>query len=537
MKSRVICLALCCAWAFAAIADEVVTSPSPVVSTKSVDVTIRTRDLGNEVYCYTWAVSGEGASFEAASWNECNTARYRMGGSAGVYTFRIDNIKEFYHLTDTQLESVVKLGFIAKTSGAQTGDMMVEMVQGRRNFYSGGEGTQSSPFVLKTRDDLEMLASSSGDWEEEYHFVMDADVELGAFSGIGSKGTPFKADFDGKGHLLKNVIIDGSSVKGSATGVFNAVEGAVIRDLGVVGADISGTTFTGALVGLAFSGNISQCYTTGKVKASSICCGGLIGENRGATVSDCYSTVSVENPGDYAVGGLIGKNKGTVRNTFASGKVAGYNYVGGVIGANYGNVASSVALNAGVEAPEGNRYVARFGGNANGRNIAENNASWTGMPTSQAQWADHGHHALNPSAVLTLKSTFSDLLGWDFNNVWEWKNEPGHPYPVLAAVGGQDTPPCSEEFYQWMSGVDYVVAGEEGLSVFPNPVETVLNVRSAKAVSSYSLISLSGAMAVNGGAACDGVLSIDMEGMGAGIYLLSVVASDGTVSVKKIIKK
>lgn len=537
MKSRFICFALGCATWFALPAqDRATTNPSPVVSTQSVEVTVHTRDLGTEVYCYTWAISGN-ETVEAAPWNSCNTEKFRMSGSAGEYTIRIADIKQFYGMSDAQMESLTQLGFIAKTSGgAQSGDCMAQVVQGRRDFYSGGEGSAANPFILKTRDDLSALASTPGDWAAEYHFVLEADIEAGSFTGIGSKGTPFKAHFDGKGHIIKNPAIDGSATPGGATGLFNAIEGATIKNLGVAGADISGTTFTGALVGLAISGDVSACYTTGSVKATSICTGGLIGENLGANVSDCYSTASVANPGDYAVGGLVGKNKGVIKNTFASGKVTGHNYVGGLVGANYGKVLNSASFNAGMEAPDASRYVARFGGNDNSRNKAENNLSWAEIPNSQSRWADHGHHALG-SADLRIKTTFSDVLGWNFADVWEWRPRGSYGYPALAGLGGQNEAPGSDNFYGGVAGTDGITADAAGTAVYPNPVETVLNVRTAMPLASYAVLDLSGARVLGAPAGGATALAIDMSGTAPGVYLLTLAAADGSVTVKKVIKK
>lgn len=530
-------MALCGASWFALPAqDRATTNPSPVVSTQSVEVTLHTNDLGSEVYCYTWAIAG-GATVEAAAWNDCHTEKFRMSGSGGEYTIRIANIQQFYGMTDSQMESLTQLGFIAKTTGgSQSGDCMAEVVQGRRDFYSGGDGSAANPFVLKTRDDLTTLASTPGDWAAEYHFVLGADIEAGSFAGIGSKGSPFKADFDGKGHIIKNPIIDGSAIQGGSTGVFNAIDGATVKNLGVTGADISGTTFTGALVGLAISGNISACYTTGSVKGSSICTGGLIGENIGANVTDCYSTATVSNPADYAVGGLVGKNKGVIKNTFASGKISGHNYVGGLIGANYGKVLNSASFNAGLAAPDASRYVARFGGNDNSRNSAENNLSWAEIPNTQSKWADHGHHALGSGADLRQRSTFSDVLGWDFDNVWVWRSHGAYGYPALAGIGGQDSAPGSDNFYGGVAGADETMT--DGVTTaYPNPVETLLNVHSAKPVATYALLNLSGARVLGAEAAGATSLAIDMSAIAPGIYMLALTGTDGSVTVKKIIKK
>ena len=104
-----------------------------------------------------------------------------MTGSNGNYTFTISDIKAFYGLTDTELSNLTRLGFIAKnTSGGQTDNLYVDVVQGRRDAYSGGEGTAADPYVLKTAQDLQMLVSTPGDWTSENYFRMDADIDASA---------------------------------------------------------------------------------------------------------------------------------------------------------------------------------------------------------------------------------------------------------------------------------------------------------------------------------------------------------------------
>lgn len=539
MKRKVLCLLCASAAAMSAYADgeqaSVTTSPSPIVSTKPFEVTIQTSDFGSEVYCYTWAVAGA-EEYPASDWTGAINAKFKLSGSAGTYRLKVDDILSFYGLTETQLEGVTKIGFIARTaSGRQTGDCFAEVIQGRRNAYSGGEGTAQSPFVLKTADDVKALSTTPMDWAVDTYFVMEADINVGTFSGIGSKSSPFKGYFDGKGHSLKNAAVTNTAV-GSSTGVFNAIEQATIRNLGVVDADISGSTFTGALVGYAVSGTIERCFTSGSVTGTSICIGGLAGENFGALIADCYSTATVTNEKDYATGGLVGKNKGVIRNAYASGAIKGYDYAGGLTGANYGKVSASVAINASMTPTSDGVYIARFGGNNNSRNTAENTISWKSMPVKGSSWGAHGHHADDHDANLLDQATYSDLLGWDFTNVWEWRTEGKHSFPVLAGLNNQKDP-ASDDFYNGNSGVEIIDTDRHALSVYPNPVVDVLHIEGAEGIADAAIYSLSGRMVKR--AACDGgtTAAIECGGLGSGIYLLNVRLSDGTRAIEKIIKK
>lgn len=506
-------------------------TPSPIVSTKAFEVKIQTSDFGSDVYCYTWAVLGS-TEKQVTDWAGSIDPKFRMQGSGGSYTLKVADIKTFYNLTDDELGQLTRLGFIARTAnGRQTADCLVDVVQGRRDAYSGGEGTLESPFILTTADDLNELASTPSDWESDVWLRLDADITLSTFAGIGAKSNPFKAHFDGNGHVVRGAAIS-SNTPGSSTGFFNAIDGATVTRLGITDANVSGTTFTGALVGYAASGSISRCFTAGNVSATSICVGGLVGENH-ASISDCYSTATVTNATDYVAGGLVGKNKGTVANCYASGKVAAYNYAGGLVGANYGNVATSTSFNPQVNVSTGN-YAGRFGGNDNPRNSTTMALGWAAMKMDIT--ATHGHNADGHSYRFIDKATYADVLGWDFDSVWEWRVEGKHQYPVLAGLAGQ-TDPGHSSFYEAETGIDIIDTDADALSVFPNPVGDILHVASAKGMTRIGLFNLNGASAGTAEPQGAADAEIDCSSLESGMYLLDVAFSDGSHAVKKIIKK
>lgn len=506
----------------------ITSTPSPIVSTKPFEVKIQTTNFGSDVYCYTWVFLGDQEK-QVTDWAGAINDKFKMSGSGGTYTLKVNDIQSFYNLTDDELTKLTKIGFIARTqSGAQTGDVFVEVVQGRKNAYSGGEGTQANPFILKTAKDLTDFAETPMDWASDVYVKLDADITLSTFSGIGSKGSPYKGNFDGNGHFVKGVTVTNNTL-GSASGFFNAIDGATVSDLGITDANVSGTTFTGVLVGYMTSGKINRCYTAGTVTASSICAGGLVGENHGE-IKDCYSIAKVSNAKDFVAGGLVGKNKGTVTNCYASGAVTAHNYAGGLIGANYGKVNASTSFNPSVTA-SGN-YAGRFGGNDNAKNQNDKALAWQVMP--MAQTATHGHHAKDHTYSLLDKETYSSVLGWDFNGTWEWKTENTHKYPVLAGIAGQ-VDPGHNAFYS-TSDVAIIDSEASNLSVYPNPVESILRVTASKNMNDIKVYSLNGSlmndMSVDGQDA-----EVDCQGLASGIYILGVQFADGTRAVKKIIKK
>lgn len=522
-------------WAMAAGERQgtIVSDPSPAISNKPVTVTITTDDLGSDVYTHTWAVVGS-EDKPVSDWaSGLSNPKLKMTGSAGKYSITISDIQSFYGLTDAEMESCTKLGFIARTASAQTIDLFITVEQGRRTVYSGGEGTQASPFLISTADDLIALAGYSRDWTSDIYFKQTANIALSNFNTpIGSLGSPYKGHYDGDGYAITGVRLDNETL-GQAVGLFGAIDGAEISRLAVTDASAKGQTYVGILVGYANSGKISECYVDGTVTGKSLAVGGLVGLNAGATITDCYSLANVTADDQYAVGGLVGKNLGTVKNTYATGTVAGKNYIGGIVGANYGTISSSAAVNAKISSA--NDYVARFGGNNNSENSSDNNVAWDGIPASSS-WTQHGDHALNSAIDLKSKAAYETSLGWDFSDVWKWETKAGHSYPVLACMKGDQKDPFPLGFYSGAIeniGADSPLAG---LQVWPNPAVDFVNVQAGAPIADITVVSLSGAKVLSA-APGEADTTIGVSSLAPGVYLMRVATADGEAVTVKLIKK
>lgn len=517
-------------------AAQIASVPSPAVTNKALEVRIETQDMGSEVYCYTWCLDINGAQKAPWTWDAVNTDQFRMSGNGGSYTLSIPDIKTFYGLTDSELSGLKSLGFIAKTkSGQQTADLSITVVQGRKDVYGGGEGTLADPFILKTAAHLSEFASTPQDWNSDVYVRLGSDIDASTLtSSIGTMSSPYKGHFDGNGHTISNLTVSASDL-GSAAGLFGALSGAEIKNLGIRNATVTGVNHVGALAGKAEGGTIDRCYATGTVSGASICVGGLVGENAGATISDCYAGVSVLNSDDCATGGIVGKNTGTVRNVYATGEISGKDYVGGIAGANYGTIRNSVALNSAVKGTY--EYTARFGGNDNALNVSDNNNSWDAMENGSSDWTLHGDHAsLKDASRLGTFASFKTLTGWDFDNIWEWREENGQEYPALRGITAQ-TSPIDESFYGVLTGVEEIVVAENtAITAGPNPFTDHIVISASSPVASAELYSLDGvriASAVCGGT---GHVTLDTAAAPSGIYVLKAATVTGSESTFKLIK-
>lgn len=504
--------------------------PSPAVTNKPVTVKVTTNSMGNDVYAYTWCIIS-GAEVSPFAWDDVITSKFKMTTVDGGYQIRIDDIQQFYGLTESQMEGLTELCFIARTSsGTQTDDTKISVVQGRKTAYSGGDGTAASPFLLSSAKDLQDLSEYPADWASDIYLKLTADITAPAGLTIGSIGSPFKAHFDGDGYTISDLSVSQTAL-GQAAGLFGAIDGAVIKGVAVTDAAVEGQAYVGILVGHAISGTIDQCYTSGSVEATSLAAGGLVGLNTGATISNCYSTADVNAADQYAAGGLIGKNLGTVSNSYATGEVRGKNYIGGMVGANYGSISNSVAVNEGVLST--NDYVARFGGNNNPENRSTGNLAWDGIPASSA-WTQYGDHSVG-SSDLHAQATYSNTLGWEFPSIWKWESKDSKEYPVLAIMRQPQGNPFPASFFD-ESAIDNIGAdGELTLRAWPNPVMDILNVESPRELESYRIVAISGADAGSGSVSGRSV-SIDFSHLSPGAYVLNLRGAEGVYN-QVIIKR
>ncbi|MCX5643254.1 MAG: hypothetical protein NTZ17_01005 [Phycisphaerae bacterium] len=185
-----------------------------------------------------------------------------------------------------------------------------------------GLGTADDPYLIARAVELGAMMYYSPD----AHYRLAASIDL---SGIrwGMAVIPrFAGTFDGSGHTISHLRIQG----GSYLGLFGQLDsGAEVKDLGLVDVNITGSG--SCIGGLAAEnvGTVTQCYSTGAVSGTGTVrwyVGGLVASNDG-TVTQCYSTAAVS--GNWGVGGLVGDNDGQVTCCYSTGAVHGRDGVGG----------------------------------------------------------------------------------------------------------------------------------------------------------------------------------------------------------------
>jgi hypothetical protein len=333
---------------------------------------------------------------------------------------------------------------------------------------SSGDGTFGNPYQIATLDNLYWLSQTSAEWVADKYFVQTADIDatstLGwdggaGFLPVGTAALPFYGNYDGDSKTISNLHINRPTV--ADVGLFGFVGNpnppysfvqTVIKNLGIINANVTGKTTIGILVGSNNSGEISNCYTSGTVSSTTTTgprVGGLAGYKRDGSVDFCYSTATVTSlrTGIFtAAGGLIGySDKCNVTNCYAQGSVSGVtaNAVGGLIGiaalAPY--VYVSKCYSTGAVSSTGTVKGGLIGRYTTSTNTTDPfDCYWDTETSGQATSAGGAGVVGKTTAEMQTQSTYTN---WDFDHIWgiTTGNYPIFSYPAYSGGDGTEGSP------------------------------------------------------------------------------------------------
>ena len=135
--------------------------------------------------------------------------------------------------------------------------------------------------------------------------VIGSFTPIGLHSDNGSSHT-YNGTFDGQGHVIRDLTV--SCDDGSEAGFFSRTEGATIKNVGFINADITNTADirAGVLGGEVYRSVVTNVFSAGKlvVNTTHEQAGGLCGESAESTLNNCYTTHDVLT------------NAGTTRNCY-----------------------------------------------------------------------------------------------------------------------------------------------------------------------------------------------------------------------------
>ena len=197
----------------------------------------------------------------------------------------------------------------------------VNSVYAESYSFSGGDGTDSNPYVVATPEDLLHISSSL-----DCSFVQVNDITLSGETvlPIGTEDTPFTGKYNGNGFIISNIVI--SSEDSTHIGLFGYSNGQIENVV------------------------LDNCFVNGYSKSSTIYGGALLGYNNGkilnSSVSATVELAAKQEKANTYVGGLCGFSSGVINNCSFSGSVtskvlyvSSTAYAGGICGLNtYGNI-------------------------------------------------------------------------------------------------------------------------------------------------------------------------------------------------------
>jgi hypothetical protein len=184
-----------------------------------------------------------------------------------------------------------------------------------------GSGTAEEPYLIRDANDLGTV------WfEPQAHYRLESSIDLSGIAWSVAVVPWFAGGFDGNGHVISNLRIEGQSY----LGLFGeSSPEAAIFNLGLETADVHGSgNHVGALAGCNRGGIVSSSSTGTIAGAWQV--GGLAGRNEGSiTASQSTATVHAD---EEDVGGLVGTNFGSVATSHSAGGITGHDHVGGLVG-------------------------------------------------------------------------------------------------------------------------------------------------------------------------------------------------------------
>ena len=194
-----------------------------------------------------------------------------------------------------------------------------------------GSGIFYDPYLISNLDELNWISLNSTQWGGKF-FKQTANIDASntklwnsgaGWLPIGTYDDKFTGTYDGDGHTITGLYINRPTSNSIGFFGFAGSESSpcTIKNLGLVGVNITGEGSIGGIAGNFYKGTISQCYTTGSVSGNWDYVGGLVGDVQNTTtISDCYSTASVL--GRSNVGGFIGNiSNGTILHSYSTGSV------------------------------------------------------------------------------------------------------------------------------------------------------------------------------------------------------------------------
>lgn len=363
-----------------------------------------------------------------------------------------------------------------------------------------GDGTAANPYVIKTKSDLEKLASAVNVYKQSHrgdYFIVANDIDMQGdetFQGIATKTGQvfFNGQFDGQNHTIDNIVLNGADNDEKYLGLFGICgPTSVIKNVRIgknskfsfdsYSAPVIGYTegkvyncrnyadvkaygsYTGGVVGAAAGDTVvvDGCYNAGAISAGTGRVGGITGYNSGV-VSNSRNDGAIDSSlkgtsTNALVGGIVGYNFGTVKNSLNTASIEGDKQVGGIIGGNTitsstgegGNIEGNINTSGSISAE---LYVGAIVGQVYSRGTVAGNYYDSQINPNGA--ADSGA-LTGATSSLTSELTAGKALEGLADNTWTFVSG---SYPALSAFADETTANTVDKIVLSLDNLDNVNA-------------------------------------------------------------------------------
>ena len=303
-------------------------------------------------------------------------------------------------------------------------------------------------------------------------------VKIGASSPYNGQAI-FTGSYDGQGFSITGLIIDGEDR--TDNGFFSTIgDGAVVKNLSLIDAEVTGSREYAGILAARNRGTVENVFTSGSVTGNFYSFGGIIGHNYGL-IKNSYSTANVTSETFLVGGiagaqniNAITEEPVKVINSFATGRIQGgtSQNIGGLVGQNRGSTVTekSIALNERVISTISGTNIGRVNGSFSDENTAGtpgsaiSNYAWVNMPlfaNNAPHTATSGFDLKDGESKtgdeLREKATW-EALGFDFSasGPWTWDDTDTYmpslhgeqiEWPVYLVMVPSDTPATANATY------------------------------------------------------------------------------------------
>ncbi len=205
-------------------------------------------------------------------------------------------------------------------------------------------------YQIGTAAELAWFAETVNGGQTAISAKLTADIELGSFdwTPIGSNSSKYTGTFDGDGHVVKNLYINGTAMYQGLFGYLGA--NASLKNFGVTGIVATTANFAAGIA--AYMENkavINGCFSSVQVTAAKSAAGIANGQSAYAEIRNCYNTGNITATGTSGHAGGITSGNSTsytagITNCYNIGTVVAVKNCGPLTprtSASYGEVVNS----------------------------------------------------------------------------------------------------------------------------------------------------------------------------------------------------